>query len=109
MTFWTKTRALENLVYFCYINACGTQNNVPFMGGTHIMDPVPGKSTVNMIKVASVYNLEKEESAKEEVLECELDSDKIFNLRHYYPMLRDVRPDILEKLYNIAKRAQFGE
>ncbi|MFC1980627.1 carbon-nitrogen hydrolase family protein [Chloroflexota bacterium] len=109
ITFLTKTRALENLVYFAWINNCGEQEGVSLMGGTHIMDPVPGKSTVNMLKVASVYDLEKGEHAKEEVVECEIDSGSIFKLRHYYPMLREVRPDILEKLYKIAKQVQFNE
>jgi predicted amidohydrolase len=105
---YTSVRARENIVYWCYINEVGEQTGREFMGATRVMDPTQG-----IVKIASTYSpAEGEKPAKgaeEEVVEYELESEAIYQLRRTYPNLRDVRPDVLDKLLKIARRLQHGD
>ena len=105
---YSVVRARENIVYWCYVNQVGEQVGTKFMGATRLVDPTQG-----IVKLASTYSPAEggkpAKDAREEVLECELESESIFKLRRIYPNLRDVRPVVLEKLFKIGRKVQDGE
>lgn len=93
-----RARAAENVVWFGYINQVGTQKDVRFAGGTCIVDP----ATAEIIASASMG-----EQAKEEMIIREINLNVINSLRIELPILRDVRPEILQKLYDVARQKYF--
>lgn len=87
-----RARALENIVWFAFVNQVGIQERIPFGGGTCIVDHLS-----NIKKHASIG-----EHAKEEIIEYEIDSGAFSKQRLNLPFLKDVRPEILKKVYEIA-------
>lgn len=83
-------RALENTVYFVYVNLVGTQENLVFWGGSEIRDPL-----ANQILKAPYY--------KESIKVCEIDLKELDIARANRPFLRDIRPQIYTDLFNISR------
>jgi len=84
-------RAVENTVFFAYCNIVGTQEDLVFWGGSQVYDPL-----AKQIVKAPYY--------KESIVTCDIDLEKIKYSRAHRPVLRDLRPDIYNDLYQISKK-----
>jgi predicted amidohydrolase len=89
-----RARALENIVWFAFVNQIGVQGGTSFGGGTCIVDHLS-----NIKKQASIG-----EHGKEEIIEFDIDSSAILKQRLGLPILEDVRPEILREAYEIVTR-----
>jgi len=83
-------RAIENTVFFIYVNLVGTQENLVFWGGSEIRDPLS-----NQIVKAPYY--------KESIKVCDIDLKQIEYARANRPVLRDIKPEIYNDLYNLSR------
>jgi predicted amidohydrolase len=92
-----RARAAENQGYFAYVNEIGSQEGVVFEGGSYVAN-----SNGEVEKAAS-YGAE----AAEEILEIDVDPARIVQARLDLPLLRDVRPEILQKMADIAADLYF--
>ena len=84
------TRALENTIYFAYINLVGTQEDLVFWGGSQLYSPM-GKLLIK----APYY--------KENIITYDIDLKQIEIARAHRPVIRDIRPEIYHDLYTIAR------
>ena len=83
-------RAVENMVYFIYVNLVGTQENLVFWGGSQIYDPLA------KLLVKAPYFIES-------VKVCDIDLKQIEYSRAVRPVLRDIKPEIYQDLYNLSR------
>jgi predicted amidohydrolase len=83
-------RAVENTVFFIYVNLVGTQENLVFWGGSEIRDPL-----ANQLVKAPYF--------KESVKICEIDLKQLEFARTVRPVLRDIKPEIYNDLYNLSR------
>jgi len=83
-------RAVENTVFFIYVNLVGTQENLVFWGGSEIRDPL-----ANQIVKAPYF--------KESVKVCEIDLKQLEFSRAVRPVLRDIKSEIYQDLYNLSR------
>jgi len=87
----TVARALENTVYFVYVNIVGTQEDLVFWGGSQIYDPL------GELLAKSPY-------FKENITICDIDVKKTIEFaRANRPVIRDVRPEIFQDLWEISR------
>jgi predicted amidohydrolase len=84
-------RAIENTVFMIYSNLVSTQEDLVFWGGSQIYDPLG-----NLLKKAPYF--------KESIIEYELDLKQIKLSRAQRPVLRDVKPEIYNDLYQMARK-----
>ena len=84
-------RAIENTVFIAYVNLVKTQEDLTFWGGSQIYDPLG-----NQIKKAPYY--------KENITICDIDLNKIKQARANRPVIRDIRPQIYNDLYQLSRR-----
>lgn len=89
-------RALENTVFMVYVNIVGTQENMVFWGGSQIYDPLG-----NLLIKAPYF--------KESVKTFEIDTRQIAIARANRPVLRDVRPEVYEDLYEISRHHKLDK
>jgi predicted amidohydrolase len=87
-----RVRALENRAWFGVVNQVGLQEGTRFGGGTCIVNHLG-----EIEKSAS-----SGESAREEIVEFEVDNEAVCKERLSLSFLRDVRPEILRKAAEIA-------
>jgi predicted amidohydrolase len=92
-----RARAVENQGFFAYVNEIGPQEGVVFTGGSCIVD-----NTATIIESAH-YG----ENLKDEIIQKELNPDIITKARLDLPLLRDVRPEILRRVADIAESLYF--
>ncbi|MBW1667567.1 MAG: carbon-nitrogen hydrolase family protein [Deltaproteobacteria bacterium] len=92
-----RSRAAENQSYFGYVNEVGPQEGVVFQGGSYITD-----NNAEVIKSASFGP-----EVQEEIIQIELDPEHITKARLDLPLLRDVRPEVLHKVADIAEDLYF--
>jgi predicted amidohydrolase len=83
-------RAIENTVFFIYNNLVGTQEDLIFWGGSQVYDPLG-----NLILKAPYF--------KESILTCDIDIKQIKIARANRPVIRDIRPEIYQDLYNYSR------
>ena len=83
-------RAVENTVFMIYVNIVGTQEDLVFFGGAQIYDPLG-----NLLVKAPYF--------KENVTTCDLDLKKIKIARANRPVIRDIRPQIYQDLYDFSR------
>ena len=83
-------RAVENTVFFIYVNLVGTQENLVFWGGSEIRDPL-----AKQIIKAPYF--------KESVKVCEIDLKQLEFSRAVRPVLRDIKSEIYQDLYNLSR------
>jgi len=83
-------RAVENTIFYTFVNIVGTQENLVFWGGSQISDPL-----AKQIIKAPYY--------KESIVTCEIDLEQIKTARANRPVLRDIRPEIYNDLYTISR------
>ena len=83
-------RAVENTIYFIYVNLVGTQENLVFWGGSQIYDPL-----ANLLVKAPYF--------KESVKVCDIDLKQLEFSRAVRPVLRDIKSEIYQDLYHLSR------
>ena len=83
-------RAVENTTFLAYVNLVGTQEDLVFWGGSQLYDPL-GKLLV------------KAPYFKESVVTYDIDLKQVKKARAVRPVLRDIRPEIYQDLYEISR------
>ncbi len=83
-------RAIENTVFMVFSNIVGTQEDLVFWGGSQIYDPL-------------AKQLIKAPYFKESIVIKELNLNKINTARAHRAVLRDIRPEIYQDLYEISR------
>jgi predicted amidohydrolase len=83
-------RAIENTVYFLYSNIVGTQEDLVFWGGSQAYDPLS-----KMIVKAPYF--------KESIVTCDIDIEKLKDARTNRPVIRNIRPEIYQDLYELSR------
>jgi predicted amidohydrolase len=83
-------RAVENTVFMVLVNLVGTQEDLVSWGGSQVYDPL-----ANQLIKAPYY--------KESIVTCDIDLNKIKPARANRTLIRDLRPEIYQDLYHIAR------
>lgn len=83
-------RAIENTTFLVYANIVGTQEDLVLWGGSQIYDPL-GKLLI------------KAPYFKESIITYNLNLKELKTARANRPVLRDIRPEIYQDLYNISR------
>jgi predicted amidohydrolase len=84
-------RAIENTVFFIFTNIVGTQEDLVFWGGSEAVDPL-GKQLI------------KAPYFEESIVTFDLDLDLLKTARGNRPLLRDLRPEIYQDIYDIIRQ-----
>ena len=84
------SRATENGVFLAYANMAGVHGSLVFGGGSVLYGP---RGDV----LAEAKELE------EDVLECEVDFSELEVARRFRPLLRDSRPEIMDRLAGVLR------
>jgi predicted amidohydrolase len=83
-------RALENTVFFAFVNLAGNQEDLIYWGGSQVYDPFGA-----LLIKAPYY--------KESMMTCELNLKELESARARRPLLRDIRPEIYQDLYQFSR------
>ncbi|MBN1859844.1 MAG: carbon-nitrogen hydrolase family protein [Candidatus Thermoplasmatota archaeon] len=83
-------RALENTVFFAFCNLVGNQEDLVYWGGAQVCDP-----TGVLLTKAPYF--------KESIITCDINFDLIEPARARRPLLRDIRPEIYQDLYQFSR------
>jgi len=83
-------RALENTVFVAYVNLAGNQEDLIYWAGSQVYDPLG-----NLIIKAPYY--------KESIITCEIHFTQLKIARARRPVLRDIRPEIYQDLYQFSR------
>ena len=86
----TAARAIENNTFVIYVNLVGIEEGLQFWGGSRIISP-----SGSIIKKAK-YN-------EEDFVVGEIDLDDIRHIAAFVPTIRDLRPEIYQKLKDMAE------
>jgi len=81
----TAARALENTAYLAYVNLSGVEDGLQFWGGSRLVSP-----TGDVIAKAK-YD-------EEDFVLCEVDFRELRTAETFIPTLRDLRPELFDKL-----------
>lgn len=81
----TASRALENTAYLAYVNLSGVEDGLQFWGGSRLISP-----TGDIIA--------KGKYDEEDFVVCEMDYADLKSAEAFIPTLRDLRPDLFDKL-----------
>ena len=81
----TAARALENTVFLAYVNLVGLEEGLQFWGGSRLVSPTGDL-------------LAKGKYDEEDLVLCEADYRSIRSAETFIPALRDLRPEIFDKL-----------
>jgi predicted amidohydrolase len=80
-----SARALENTAFLAYVNLAGVEDGLQFWGGSRLVSP-----TGDVIAKAK-YD-------EEDFVVCEVDFNDLRTAETFIPTLRDLRPELFEKL-----------
>jgi predicted amidohydrolase len=83
-------RALENTVYMVYVNLAGNQEDLIYWGGSQVHDPL------GQLLIKAPY-------LKESIITYDLNLKHLESVRGGRPVLRDIRPEIYQDLYQMAR------
>lgn len=83
-------RAVENTIYFIYVNLVGTQENLVFWGGSQAYDPLS-----NLLVKAPYF--------KESVKVIDIDLKQLKYSRAVRPVLRDIKSEIYQDLHELSR------
>ena len=89
-------RAVENTVFFIYVNLVGTQENLIFWGGSQAYDPLS-----NLLVKAPYF--------KESVKVIDIDLKQLEYSRAVRPVLRDIKSEIYKDLYDASRNHKLSE
>ena len=83
-------RALENTVFVAYVNLAGNQEDLIYWAGSQVYDPLG-----NLLIKAPYY--------KESIITCDVNLKQLEPARARRPVLRDIRPEIYQDLYQFSR------
>jgi len=83
-------RALENTVFLAYVNLTGNQEDLVYWGGSQVYDPLG-----TLLKKAPYF--------KESIITCDVNLALLEPARARRPVLRDIRPEIYQDLYQFSR------
>jgi predicted amidohydrolase len=81
----TSARALENTAFLAYVNLAGVEDGLQFWGGSRLVCPTGEVVT-------------KAKYDEEDFIVCEVDYSDLRTAETFIPTLRDLRPELFEKL-----------
>ena len=81
----TSARALENTAFLAYVNLAGVQDGLQFWGGSRLVGPTGDV-------------LAKAKYDEEDFVVCEVDFSDLKAAETFIPTLRDLRPELFDKL-----------
>ena len=87
----TAARAIENTCYLAYVNLAGMQDGLQFWGGSRLVGPT------GEVLTQAKYD-------EEDFLLCDVDFGDLRTAEAFIPTLRDLRPELYEKLKNISEQ-----
>lgn len=87
----TTARAIENTVFPAYVNLVGIEDGLQFLGGSRLIGP-NGKVLV------------RTEDNKEYLKIGEVDYTDMRPIETFIPLLKDLRPDLFDKLKETAEK-----
>ena len=87
----TSARALENTAFLAYVNLAGVEDGLQFWGGSRLVSP-----TGDVIAKAK-YD-------EEDFVICEVDYSDLRTAETFIPTLRDLRPELFDKLKEYSER-----
>lgn len=85
-----SARALENTAYLAYVNLVGVEDGLQFWGGSRLINP-----TGDIVAKAK-YD-------EEDFVLCEVDFGELRSAEAFIPTLKDLRPELFDKLKNRAE------
>jgi predicted amidohydrolase len=88
---FTCARALENTAYLAYVNLAGVQDGLQFWGGSRLVSP-------------NGDVLAKAKYDEEDFVICEVDYSELRTAETFIPTLRDLRPELFDKLKEYSER-----
>ena len=83
-------RALENTVFMVFVNLAGNQEDLVYWAGSQVYDPLG-----NLLVKAPYF--------KESIITCDVNLKVLEPARARRPVLRDIRPEIYQDLYQLAR------
>ena len=83
-------RALENTVFVAYVNLAGNQEDLIYWAGSQVYSPLG-----NQIIKAPYF--------KESIITCDIHLKELEVARARRPILRDIRPEIYQDLYQFSR------
>lgn len=86
-----SARAIENTAFLAYVNLVGMEDGLQFWGGSRLIGP-QGK-----IICKAKYD-------EEDLVTCEIDYADLRSVEAFVPTLRDLRPELFDKLKENAER-----
>ena len=87
----TSARALENTAYLAYVNLAGVEDGLQFWGGSRLVCP-----TGDVVAKAK-YD-------EEDFVICEVDFSDLRTAETFIPTLRDLRPELFDKLKEYSEQ-----
>ena len=87
----TAARAIENTAYLAYVNLAGVEEGLQFWGGSRLIDPT------GRVLAKAKYD-------EPEVVFCEADLRDLRSAEAFIPTLRDIRPELFDKLKEEAEK-----
>jgi predicted amidohydrolase len=87
----TAARAIENTAFLIYVNLVGIENGLQFWGGSRLVGP-QGK-----VLVKAKYD-------EEDFVMGEVNYADITPIETFVPALRDLRPELFDKLKEAAEK-----
>jgi len=87
----TCARALENTTFLAYVNLAGVQDGLQFWGGSRLVSP-------------SGDVLAKAKYDEEDFVTCEVDYSDLRTAETFIPTLKDLRPELFDKLKEYSER-----
>jgi predicted amidohydrolase len=87
----TAARAIENTCYLAYVNLAGVQDGLQFWGGSRLVSPT------GEVLAKAKYDLE-------DFVVYEVDFGDLRTAEAFIPTLRDLRPELFEKLRQLSEQ-----
>ncbi len=87
----TAARALENTCYLAYVNLAGVEDGLQFWGGSRLVGPTGDV-------------LAKAKYDEEDFVVCEVDFGDLRTAETFIPTLRDLRPELFDKLKQLSEQ-----
>jgi predicted amidohydrolase len=86
----TSARALENTAFLAYVNLAGIEDGLQFWGGSRLVGPTGD------VMAKAKYD-------EEDFVVCEVDFGDLKAAETFIPTLRDLRPELFEKLKHYSE------
>ena len=86
----TSARALENTAFLAYVNLAGIEDGLQFWGGSRLVGPTGD------VMAKAKYD-------EEDFVVCEVDFGDLKTAETFIPTLRDLRPELFEKLKHYSE------